>query len=264
MRLIKRTLIVLLGSVLALVLFLVGSVLVDAVIGRGRLDALVNTTIDGPGGAPVRAYVAQPAGAGPFPAVIMIHEFWGMRSEIAGKAAALAQQGYVVVAPDTYRGQTTNWIPRAIYLALSTADEQVNSDLDAVFAWLSSQPNVDPKRIVVMGFCYGGGKALVYSLHNDKLAATGIFYGSLISEPSRLKTLPGPVLGIFGEQDQAPSPANVAAFETGLTAAGIPHQLTIYPGVGHAFVKDMGTIRQGGVPGQAWDEFVTWLGTVTK
>jgi carboxymethylenebutenolidase len=193
------------------------------------------------------------------PAVIMIHEFWGLKSSIVGKADALAAEGYLVVAPDTYRGAVTAWLPRAIYLSAGTPTPRVNVDLDTVFAWLAQEPDVDPRRIMVMGFCYGGGKALRYSLHNPNLAATGVFYGSLISDPTVLANLPGPVLGIFGAEDQSPSPDQVAAFETGLQSAGIPHQITIYPGVGHAFLTDIEAIRGGGTQGAAWQEFLAFL-----
>jgi carboxymethylenebutenolidase len=169
-----------------------------------------------------------------------------------------------VIAPDLYRGQTTGWLPRAIYLALTVPEAQVLGDLDPVFAWLKDQPEVDRERIVVMGFCYGGGKSLQYSLRNPEIAGTGVFYGALESDPALLKRLPGPVLGIFGEEDQAPSPDQVQRFQAGLDAAGVPNQVTIYPGVGHAFVTDMDSIRAGGVQGEAWNEFLTWLQNTTQ
>ena len=263
MRIIKRVLVGLLIVIAALVLFLVGSVVVDALIGGDRVAALTNTAIPNNAGQPVAAYVAQPDGEGPFPAVIMLHEFWGLKSEITEKADALAAEGSVVVAPDMYRGQTTTWLPRAIYLALTVPESQALADLDPVFAWLQDQPNADPDRIVVMGFCYGGGKALQYSLRNADLAGTGVFYGALESDPAILRQLPGPVLGIFGVEDRAPSPAQVEQFSAGLEAAGIEHEITLYDGVGHAFVTDMAAIARGGAPGAAWDQFVNWLARVT-
>lgn len=284
----------------AAVILLVGSVVVDALIGGNRIQPLTNITItvasdgptpttendtentaerdteraventpdsaDGSQRVPVYAYVARPTesapgqtGQEPLPAVIMIHEFWGMQQSILGKADALAQEGYIVVAPDTYRGAVTNWLPRAIYLSASTPTLRVNEDLDTVFAWLVEQPDVDPDRIMVMGFCYGGGKALRYSLHNRQIGATGVFYGSLITDPARLRALPGPVLGIFGSEDRSPSPQQVAEFELGLQAAEIPHQITLYPGVGHAFITDIDAVRAGGTQGAAWQEFLEFL-----
>ena len=259
MRLIKRIGLILLSAIALLTLFLVGSVLVDRLLDRGRIDPLVNTWIENPSGPAVGAFVAQPEGNEKHPAVIMIHEFWGMKPSINGKAAALAEEGYVVVAPDTYRSQVTSWIPRAIYLAMTTDTAQVNTDVDAVFNWLAAQPNVDPERIMVMGFCYGGGKALEYSLHNERVAATGVFYGSLITDPTQLQALPGPVLGIFGATDQSIPVAEVQTFEQALNTAGVTNQITIYPGQGHAFVESIEGIRAGGAQGEAWQEFLTFL-----
>jgi len=259
-RILTKIAVGLLIVVAAAAIFLAASVAVDALTGGGRVAELTNTEIPNAAGQPVNAFVATPtSGDGPFPAVIMLHEFWGLKPEIVEKAAALAEEGYVVVAPDMYRGQTTTWLPRAIYLALTVPEAQALGDLDPVFRWLQTQPNVDPTRIVVMGFCYGGGKALQYSLRNGALAGTGVFYGTLESDPALLSRLPGPVLGIFGAEDQAPSPADVTAFTAGLTAAGIDHEVKIYDGVGHAFVTDMAAIRAGGAQGEAWAQFVTWL-----
>lgn len=259
MRLVWRVLRGLLILVVILVVLLVGSVGVDILLGRGRLDALTNTRIANANGPQVRAFVARPATPGPHPAVIMIHEFWGLKDDIVGKAEALAKEGYVVVAPDLFRGNTTSWIPRAIFQVITNPQPQLLGDLDAVFAWLSTQSDVRPDRIAVMGFCFGGGASLRYSLSNNKLAATAIFYGALVTDPAQLKTLPGPVLGIFGGADQAPSVAQVRAFEAALKQTSVPHQITVYEGQPHAFVRNMEEIRQGGPQGQAWNELLVFL-----
>lgn len=255
-----RKLLIGLGVILlALLLALVGSIAVDALLSRNRVEQLTNTTIAGPDGQQIRAYVARPDAPGDYPGVVMIHEFFGLRPSIVEKADALAQEGYVVVAPDTYRGKTTGWIPRAIFLRVTTQMEEVVGDLDAVFAWLAGQQDVDPERIAVMGFCYGGDAALQYSLAYPRAAGTGIFYGSLVTDPAQLQRLPGPVLGIFGEEDASIPLSEVNAFQVALDAAGIPNQITVYPGVGHAFVTGIDAIRAGGAPGAAWAEFLAWL-----
>jgi carboxymethylenebutenolidase len=259
MRLIRRLLTGLLLLVLALALFLAGSIAWDSLTGSGRVEAIANTTIDHAAGPAIATFLAVPEGEGPFPAVIMLHEFWGMKSEIAGKAEALADEGYVVIAPDMFRGNTTAWLPRAIWMAVTTPQDEIAADIEAVFQWAKTQPEIDPERIVVMGFCFGGGQALQFSLGQPEIAATGIFYGSLASDPALLGQLPGPVLGIFGQLDRAPSPADVAAFAAGLKSAGIPHEISVYPGVGHAFVTDIEAIRRGGAQGEAWAQFLDWL-----
>ena len=265
MKIFKRVLLGVVILVVALVVFLVGSVVIDSALGGDRLDKTTNTTIAGVYGGPdVRAYVAKPDGEGPFPVVIMIHEFYGLNESIVGKADLLAEEGYLVIAPDTFRGSTTSWIPHAIYQVITTKPEDVNADLDSVYAWLDSQPDADSSRIAIAGFCYGGRTSLVYSLHNERLAATVIFYGSPETDPNVLKALPGPVLGIFGGADQSISVEEVKAFDEALTAAGVTHDITIYDGQPHAFVHDAEGIKAGGAQGEAWNHMLKFLNANLK
>ena len=265
MKTLKKVLLGFLIVVVAFVVFLVGSVVVDSLIGVDRLDEVTNMTIPGTNGGPdVRAYVARPEGEGPFPTVIMLHEFFGLNESIAGKADLLAQEGYLVVAPDTFRGSTTSWIPRAIYQVVTTRPEDINADLDSVYAWLGSQPDVDADRIATAGFCYGGRASLAYSLHNPQLAATVIFYGSPETDPEILKTLPGPVLGIFGGADQSIPVEEVKALDAALSEAGVPHEIKIYDGQPHAFVRDAKGIKSGGAQGEAWAQMLDFLETNLK
>ncbi|HNO86212.1 MAG TPA: dienelactone hydrolase family protein [Anaerolineales bacterium] len=260
MKNLKRILLGLLAVLAILILFLPLSIFVDSLFDGNRLDALVNTTIPGLNGGPdVRAYVAKPEGEGPFPTVIMIHEFYGLRESIVGKADFLAKEGYLVIAPDTFRGSTTSWIPRAIYQVINTKPEDVNTDLDSVYAWLETQSDVDAGRIAILGFCYGGRTSLVYSLHNSKLAATVIFYGSPETDPEVLKSLPGPVLGIFGGADQSISVEEVDQFDKALTTANIQHEITVYDGQPHAFVENVEGIQAGGAQGEAWAQMLAFL-----
>jgi carboxymethylenebutenolidase len=194
----------------------------------------------------------------------MIHEFWGLKPEIIGKADALAQEGYVVIAPDLFRGNTTDLVPRAILNVISNPAAQVDGDVDAVYRWLAQQPDVRADRIAVMGFCFGGGTSIRYATQNPDLAATAVFYGTPVSDPGRLKALTGPVLGIFGGADASIPLSEVNEFEAGLKAVGVPHQITIYDGQPHAFVTSIDEIRKGGPQGKAWDEFVSFLNQTLK
>lgn len=260
MKMVRRILSGLLILVIGLFIFLAGSIAIDFLAGKERILAVTNTTIPGRNGEPeVRAYVATPPGEGPFPVVIMIHEFYGLNQSIVDKAEGLAQEGYLVVAPDTFRGSTTAWIPRAIYQVITNNPDQVNRDLDSVYAWIAAQPNAAQNRIGIAGFCYGGRASLSYSLRNNQLAATVIFYGSPVTDPQVLRSLPGPVLGIFGGADNSIPVEDVLAFEAALNQAGIPNEITIYAGQPHAFVTDIESIRAGGVQGQAWTQMLKFL-----
>ena len=259
MRILGRILLWAVGIVVGLIVLLALSIPFDALIGGGRVEALTNTAIPNPAGPDLRAFVARPAGPGPHPAVIMIHEWWGLRDDLPGKAQALADEGYVVVVPDTFRGSSTGWIPRAIYQVSTIPPEQVRADLDAVYAWVSAQAEVDPARIAIMGFCYGGRTALLYSVANPNLAATGVFYGMADVSVDSLKGLGGPVLGIFGGADQSIPLEEVRALEAKLNAAGVSNTISVYDGQPHAFVTSIEAIRQGGPQQEAWNELIAFL-----
>lgn len=259
MKWLKRIGLGLLITILALVVLLLGSIIVDGFFSQGRLAELTNMSITAADGTPIRAYLAQPEGDGPFPAVIMIHEFYGIRAEILGKAEALADEGYVVIAPNVFRNGTTNWIPSAIYKVITADTAQIDGDVEAVYQWLAAQPNVQAERIAVMGFCFGGGTALRYSLSNNQLAATAVFYGQPITDPAKLQALSGSVLGIFGGADQSIPVSEVDALRQGLDAAGIPNEITVYPDQPHAFVQGMEEIAQGGPQQEAWHQLLAFF-----
>ena len=263
MKLLRRVLVGSAVALFAVVAAVALSVPADRLLHRGEVAALTNTVIPTEAGE-VRAHVPPVTTGEPLPAIIMIHEFWGLRPSIVEKAEALAEQGYVVVAPDTFRGRTTNWLPTAIWQTIRTPEARVNTDLDAVFAWLRAQPSVDASRIMVMGFCYGGRAALHHSLHNAEVAATGVFYGTPVTDAERLAALPGPLLGIFGAEDRSIPAKEVEAFEQALSAANVPHEVVLYPDVGHAFVSDMAEIRAGGAAGDAWQAFLTFAAATLK
>ncbi|MEZ4863419.1 MAG: dienelactone hydrolase family protein [Caldilineaceae bacterium] len=245
--------------ILGLVVVLFGSIIVDGFFSQGRLAPLTNLSIASADGAEIRAYLAKPEGDGPHPAVIMIHEFYGLRPDMLGKADALAQEGYVVIAPNVFRSGTTNWIPRAIYNVLTADNGQIDGDVQAVYAWLAAQPDVQADRIGIMGFCFGGGTALRYSLSNNQLAATAVFYGQPITDPAKLQALSGPLLGIFGGDDMSISVDEVEALRQGLEMAGVPHEITVYAGQPHAFVGSIEEIAQGGAAQEAWQQLLTFL-----
>jgi len=259
MKTLRRILLGFLVLLVAAVIFILVSIAIDGLIGQNRMAQIANTSFPRLSGGSVQAYIARPTGQGPFPAAIMIHEFWGLNDDIIEKAEALAEQGYIVVAPDMFRGSTTGWIPRAIYQVISTPEENLIADLDAVFAGLQADPQVVIDKVGILGFCFGGRASLLYSLANDKLAATVVLYGSPVTDPQVLASLPGPLLGIFGGADTSIPLENVRAFEAALDQAGIPNQITIYEGEGHAFVSSMDAVRAGGAPAQAWEQILEFL-----
>lgn len=261
MKWIRRILIALLALAGLLAAGVFAVIAVDAAFGASVTDH-TNITYPAADGTTLHGYLAQPQGDGPFPAVLMVHEWWGLNAEITEMADKLAEAGYVVLAPDTYRGQTTSQIPRALFLRVTTPAERVDSDMQAAFDYLAALDNVDAARIGVMGFCYGGGVALRHGVSNPRIAATINLYGDTIDDPAAFGALlepgAGPVLGIFGALDAQIPLAEVAAFEDALNAAGIASEVTVYEGVGHAFVNPP-SIAAGGAAAEAWSQILAFF-----
>ena len=222
-----------------------------------QLADLANVRIPGPPGSSfdIAAYKAAPSSGGEGGhTIILLHEFFGLNPSIVEKAKGLADDlGCEVVAPDIFRGQNTDFIPKAIWLALTTPQDRVNADLDAVCAYLEDTRSAGDKgkgkgKLAVMGFCLGGGKAIRYTTVRRPEAATVIFYGSPLTDVNRLRKLKGPVCGIFGSKDAQFPAALLHQFKTSLNEAGVESDVQIYDGVGHAFWTEMEQVRRGEQP----------------
>lgn len=260
MKWLKRILGGLLGLLLLIVLLFVGIILFDTAFGMEAAE-YTNVTYSGADGTELIGYLTQPDGPGPHPAVLLIHEWWGLNEGITILADALAAEGYVVLAPDAYRGKVTAQFPRALWLRLTTPEEQVFADVDAAFAYLMSLENVDTSRLASMGFCFGGGHSLQLGMRqSENLALTIIYYGAVVTEPELLRPLTDgqSVLGVFGEEDQSIPVADVLEFEAALNTLDIPNEITIYKGVGHAFLTEE-NYDEPGAAGEAWQQTLRFL-----
>lgn len=254
----KRIGLGLLALLLGLVLVIVGLIVYDTVFGHD-VTAVTNVTYPGPDSQTLHGYLAQPDTPGPHPGVLLIHEWWGLNKEITILADELASEGYVVLAPDSYRGQTTSLIPRAIWLVTTTPQPQIAADIDSALTYLRQLDTVDPDRVGSVGFCFGGRQSLWLGLRQpDLLAATVLFYGGPETEVETLRPLSQPVLGIFGRDDSSIPLANVEAFEHALQQLGVPHTVTIYDDVGHAFLNHE-NIHTAGPARDAWQQMLAFL-----
>jgi carboxymethylenebutenolidase len=256
----KRIALGLLALLLVLVLLVGGLIAYDALFGP-EVTAVTNISYAGPDGHSLHGYLAQPDGPGPHPAVLLIHEWWGLNQDITALADTLAAEGYVVLAPDAYRGRTTNLIPRAIWLVSTTPQPQIGSDMDSALAHLRQLDNVDPARVGSVGFCFGGRQSLWLGLRQpEQIAATVTFYGGPETDIEALRPLSQPVLGIFGREDSSIPLADVAAFERSLQQLNVEHTVTIYDGVGHAFLNSE-NIHIPGPARDAWQQMLAFLNT---
>lgn len=256
----KRIVFGLLALVLLTVLLFAGVVIFDSLFGSDTAD-FANVAYSDASGNELLGYLATPEGSGPHPAVLLIHEWWGLNEGITVLADALAEEGYVVFAPDGYRGNVTAMFPRALWLRLTTPAQQVEADIDSSLSYLRDLEGVDSARVASMGFCFGGGHSLQLGLRqSENLALTIMYYGAVVTEPDLLRPLTEaqPVLGIFAEEDNTIFPEEVLEFEAALNSLDIENEITIYPDVGHAFLNE-NNYDQPGPAGDAWSQTVRFL-----
>ena len=199
------------------------------------------------------------------PAVIMIHEFWGINDNIRNMARTLAKQaGYVVLAVDLFKGQSTKDPNQATLLVKSVRDnpQEALSNLQAAVKYVSSLPFVNSSKIASLGWCFGGGQSLQLALHSEQhpLAATVLYYGTpLVTDKQALSNIKWPVLGIFGDQDQANPLPLINTFKATLDNTGITNEILIYKGLGHAFANPSGANYAPQQTADAWQKTLTFL-----
>ena len=183
----------------------------------------------------VQAMLYTPSGKGPFPAIIVIHEWWGLNDWVKEQASKLADQGYEALAIDLYRGKVATTPDMAHEIMRGVPEDRAKRDLHAAFEFLQSQPSVKKNRIGAIGWCMGGGYSLDVALQEPTLAADVINYGHLATDTAALKKINAPILGLFGGQDQGIPPADVKKFGETLDKMGKKIEIKIYDDAGHAF-----------------------------
>jgi carboxymethylenebutenolidase len=183
----------------------------------------------------VQGVLYTPVGKGPFPAIIVIHEWWGLNDWVKEQASKLADQGYEALAIDLYRGKVATTPDMAHEIMRGVPEDRAKRDLHAAFVFLQSQPNVRKDRIGAIGWCMGGGYSLDVALQEPTLAAEVINYGHLATDPEALKKINAPVLGSFGGQDRGITPDDVHKFEAAMRQQGKQIDVKVYDDAGHAF-----------------------------
>jgi carboxymethylenebutenolidase len=198
------------------------------------------------------------------PAVIMIHENRGLNDNIKSMANTLAREGYAVLAVDLFKGQVAQTSQQAQQLAGSARSNSALtiSNLQAALKYVSSLPFVDSSKIASIGWCFGGGQSLQLALHSEQhpLVATILYYGTpLVTDKQELSKIKWPVLGIFGDKDQAIPLSNIQQFKTALDASGITNEIHIYKGLGHAFANPSGANYAPNETVDAWQKTLAFL-----
>jgi carboxymethylenebutenolidase len=213
----------------------------------------------------VKGILYMPGGKGPFPALVAIHEYWGLNDWVKEQVSKLADQGYVVLAIDLYRGHVATTPDEAHELMRGVPEDRATRDLLAASTYLRSLKQVDPARVGAIGWCMGGGYALDLAIHDPKLAAAVINYGHLATETSTLQQINAPILGIFGGLDKGITPDDVHKFEQQMKALNKSVEVVIFPDAGHAFENPNN--KTGYRPedtAKAWTDTVNFLSQKLK
>jgi len=207
-------------------------------------------------------YIVTPEGEGPWPAVILIHEWNGLVDRVRQVADALADEGYVALAADLYSGRTGASRDENVALMQEVEGdpERIISNLNAAVDYLRSRPDVTGK-VGAMGWCFGGGVALSFALGGENHDGTAIFYGRLIEDPEVLASIHHPVYGTFAALDSSIPPADVNRFAEALREAGVENDIHIYDDVNHGFWLwvDRDPEKATGPAADAWARLKAYL-----
>lgn len=198
--------------------------------------------------SPMEVFLFAPAGVGPHPGLVLCQHIpvghTGIENDVVTLKTAerYCENGYFVAVPFIF-----HWWPKSADIEAKRAafrDDWTRQDLDAAYALLAARPNVDAKRIGIVGHCWGGRVAWLGACTNKRYKACAIFYGGRVKLPMGRNSPPAieraadircPVIGFFGNDDTNPTPADVDDYDAALTKAGVEHVFHRYDGAGHAF-----------------------------
>jgi carboxymethylenebutenolidase len=230
-----------------------------------------NITI-GVGAAKMAAYLAEPDGAGPHPAVVVAHHRDGIDKFTRRVCDRLAENGFAGIAPNLYHRRPEDEDRTESVKLLD--DVETVADLNATVAYLQGQKSLRADAIGIMGHCMGGRYSFLGAATNPAYKCAGVFYGGSILLP-RGKSAPAPITltknikcaiaGYFGRDDKNPSPDDVATISAELTKYGIRHDFRTYDGAGHAFQNFDGPDRYREQQSEdAWSRVIPFLRTELK
>jgi carboxymethylenebutenolidase len=207
-------------------------------------------------------YIAKPTNINkPLPALIVIHEWWGLNDNIKAMTDRLAGEGYLALAVDLYNGKVGEnpETARTLVREAMANSKLLEENIKQAYNYLHKEEKAP--KIASIGWCFGGSWSLKTALlFPEELDAAVIYYGgSLETDPNILQPLQMPILGIFGELDNNPPVAKVNQFKKALESLNKPVEIHIYKNADHAFANPSGTRYNAKAAEDAWQKTITFL-----
>lgn len=223
-------------------------------------DGLITETVSytDADGETLMGYLARQSGADPQPAVVVIQEWWGLNEHIEDVTRRFAREGFVTLAPDLYHGEVATEPSEAQKLVMELDMAEAVREIQRAIGFLQQQDYVSDSPVGIVGFCMGGGLVLQTALVEDDLGAAVAFYGSPLS-PENAGSVQAPVLGLYGAEDSGIPVDRVEAMDAGFDDAGVPNEVYIYDGAGHAFFNDTRQSYNPDVAEDAWMKTLAWF-----
>ncbi len=197
----------------------------------------------------------------PLPAVIMMHEWWGLTDEMRTRADRLAAQGYIVLAVDLFGGQTATDPASARELMLSVVEdpESANENIRGAFEFVSETAGAP--RVGAIGWRFGGTWALNAALlYPDDLDATVVYYAQVTSDEDELRPVSSPILGLFAADDVSIKIDRVEAFKSALDTLRKDYDIQVYAGVGQRFASESAKTYDRTAATDAWNRTLDFFG----
>lgn len=232
------------------------TLLADPALAQRAAAATETVTITTVGGRRVAAAQARPT-AEQAPAVLLVHEWWGLNDQIRTMAVEFARHGFLALAIDLFQGRLTADPEEARAQTQKVQPAEADDTLVSWAEWLANHPN-GTRRLGAVGWCFGGGWALRAATLAD-IAACVVYYGRANLPEAELARLKGPVLGHFGRQDRFVDARVVTEFEGAMTRLGKPYQVQWYD-AGHAFANPTGGNYDREDAQLAWRRTLDFLG----
>jgi carboxymethylenebutenolidase len=218
-------------------------------------------------GQTMRCFVSAPDAAGPFPAVVVIQHAGGVDEFVRSRCDALAEARFVAVAPDLYHRDDPNSGDDPPTRMSRLRDTSIVADVNAAIEHTKVLPEIQADRMGITGYCMGGRVTYLIAAKNPDLKAAVVCWGGNIMVPwgegpapfDLSKDIGCPILGLFGDEDPNPSPADVAKLEAELTRLGKTHEFHSYKGAGHAFMNEGRPNYRPEATQDAWKKCVAWF-----